>query len=72
MPCWHIALPMSHTLASPCCACRSIHSADELLLAWYHRNASQVFAVLTADSDFYIYGRYCSLSVCSQASVSNT
>ncbi len=35
---------------------RSLHSADPLLLALYRRDPDRVFAVLTDDSDFYVYG----------------
>ena len=31
-------------------------SADCLLLAWYHRHKQDVLAVMTDDSDFYVYG----------------
>ena len=30
--------------------------ADKMLLAWYHLHKAEVFAVLTDDSDFYVYG----------------
>ncbi|GFR46756.1 hypothetical protein Agub_g8381, partial [Astrephomene gubernaculifera] len=35
---------------------RSLHGADELLLAWAVRDSASLFAVLTNDSDFYVYG----------------
>ncbi|GLC46094.1 hypothetical protein PLESTB_001033400 [Pleodorina starrii] len=34
---------------------RSVHSADELLLAWVHRHRDTLFAVLSEDSDFFVY-----------------
>eukprot|EP00200_Dunaliella_tertiolecta_P005867 CAMPEP_0202344926 /NCGR_PEP_ID=MMETSP1126-20121109/4390_1 /ASSEMBLY_ACC=CAM_ASM_000457 /TAXON_ID=3047 /ORGANISM="Dunaliella tertiolecta, Strain CCMP1320" /LENGTH=1494 /DNA_ID=CAMNT_0048936169 /DNA_START=95 /DNA_END=4579 /DNA_ORIENTATION=- len=35
---------------------QSIHSADKLLLALYHKHRSNVFALLTGDTDFAVYG----------------
>ncbi|EFJ42340.1 hypothetical protein VOLCADRAFT_97614 [Volvox carteri f. nagariensis] len=35
---------------------RSVHSADDLLLAWAHRHRDAVFAVLSKDSDFLVLG----------------
>lgn len=35
---------------------RSVHSADKTLLAYYKTNKATTYALLTNDSDFYVYG----------------
>ena len=34
----------------------SVLCADKMLIAWYHQHKAEVFAVLTDDSDFFVYG----------------